>query len=65
VHIDAFEMDTLRETGTKVAHNPRSNMNNAVGVADVLGMLRRRIDVGLGNDGFSNNMFSAMHRPHP
>jgi len=60
VHIDAFETDTLRETGTKVAHNPRSNMGNAVGVADVLRMLRRGIDVGLGNDGFSNNMFSEM-----
>ncbi len=60
VHIDAFEVDTLRQTGTKVAHNPRSNMNNAVGVADVPRMLRRRIDVGLGNDGFSNNMFSEM-----
>lgn len=60
VHIDAFETDTLRETGTKVVHNPRSNMGNAVGVADVLRMLRRGIDVGLGNDGFSNNMFSEM-----
>jgi len=60
VHLDAFEIDTLRETGTKVAHNPRSNMNNAVGVADVPKMLRRGIDVGLGNDGFSNNMFSEM-----
>jgi len=60
VHIDAYETDTLRETGTKVVHNPRSNMNNAVGVADVLRMLRRGIVVGLGNDGFSNNMFSEM-----
>jgi len=60
VHIDAFETDILRETATKVAHNPRSNMNNAVGVADVPRMLRRGIDVGLGNDGFSNNMFSEM-----
>jgi putative selenium metabolism protein SsnA len=60
VHVDAFEIDTLRLTGTKVAHNPRSNMNNAVGVADVLQMLRRGVDVGLGNDGFSNNMFSEM-----
>lgn len=60
VHIDAFETDTLRETGTKVVHNPRSNMGNAVGVADVLRMLRRGIEVGLGNDGFSNNMFSEM-----
>ena len=60
VHIDAFETDILRETGTNVAHNPRSNMNNAVGVADVLRMLRRGVNVGLGNDGFSNNMFTEM-----
>jgi putative selenium metabolism protein SsnA len=60
VHIDAYETDILRETGTSVAHNPRSNMNNAVGVADVLRMLRRRVNVGLGNDGFSNNMFTEM-----
>lgn len=60
VHIDAYEMDILRETKTKVVHNPRSNMNNAVGAADVSGMLRRQIVVGLGNDGFSNNMFEEM-----
>jgi cytosine/adenosine deaminase-related metal-dependent hydrolase len=35
-------------------------MNNAVGVADVLRMLRRGVNVGLGNDGFSNNMFTEM-----
>jgi putative selenium metabolism protein SsnA len=61
VHVDAYEIDTLRETGTRVVHNPRSNMNNAVGTADVLTMLKRRIEVGLGNDGFSNNMFTEMH----
>jgi len=60
VHIDAYEKDFLRETGTMVVHNPRSNMNNAVGVADVHGLLRRGICVGLGNDGFSNNMFTEM-----
>lgn len=61
VRIDAYEMDTLRTTGTHVTHQPRSNMNNAVGVADVAGMLRRGINVALGNDGFSNNMFTEMH----
>lgn len=61
VHLDAYEMEILQETGTRVVHNPRSNMNNAVGVADVPGMLKRGIDVGLGNDGFSNNMFTEMH----
>ncbi len=61
VHVDAYEMELLRETGTRVVHNPRSNMNNAVGVADVPRMLKMGIDVGLGNDGFSNNMFTEMH----
>jgi putative selenium metabolism protein SsnA len=60
VHVDDHEMDILRGTGTKVTHQPRSNMNNAVGVADVRGMMRRHICVGLGNDGFSNNMFAEM-----
>ena len=33
-------------------------MNNAVGAADVDGMLRAGIKVCLGNDGFSNNMWA-------
>jgi putative selenium metabolism protein SsnA len=61
IHIDAYEMDALRVSGTHVTHQPRSNMNNAVGVADVTGMLKRGINVALGNDGFSNNMFTEMH----
>nr|MBC7244323.1 putative aminohydrolase SsnA [Chloroflexota bacterium] len=60
VHVDDHEMGILRETGTRVVHNPRSNMNNAVGVANVPKMLENGIEVGLGNDGFSNNMFSEM-----
>jgi len=60
VHVNAHELDLLRETGTRVVHNPRSNMNNAVGAADVPAMLEKGIAVGLGNDGFSNNMFSEI-----
>lgn len=60
VQVDAGEIELLHRTKTNVAHNPRSNMNNAVGVADVLGMLRRGINVGLGNDGFTNNQFAEM-----
>ena len=60
VHVDAYEMDILRETQTKVTHQPRSNMNNAVGAQDSLGLLKRGICLGLGNDGFSNNMFAEM-----
>ncbi len=60
VHVDVGEVDLFKRTETKVSHQPRSNMNNAVGVADVLGMMRYGITVGLGNDGFSNNMFAEM-----
>lgn len=60
VHVDPGEMEVFKRTHTKVSHQPRSNMNNAVGVADVPGMLRYGLTVGLGNDGFSNNMYSEM-----
>ncbi len=58
IHIDAAEKNILRDTGTWVTHQPRSNMNNAVGAADIEGMLRLGIPVCLGNDGFSNNMWA-------
>ena len=61
IDIDAWEMGLLRDTGTWVSHQPRSNMNNGVGVADVPTMLRGGMKVVLGNDGFSNNMFTEMH----
>jgi putative selenium metabolism protein SsnA len=57
VHIDHGEAELLRATGTWVTHQPRSNMNNAVGTADVEGLLRLGVKVGLGNDGFSNAMW--------
>jgi putative selenium metabolism protein SsnA len=60
VHADEGEIETLAETGTWVTHQPRSNMNNAVGVAPVEQMLQAGVNVGLGNDGFSNQMFSEM-----
>jgi putative selenium metabolism protein SsnA len=60
IHVDAWETALLRETGTFVSHQPRSNMNNAVGAADITPMLRAGMPVCLGNDGFSNDMFAEM-----
>ena len=60
VHVDEGEIERLATTGTWVTHQPRSNMNNAVGVAPVETMMRRSVQVGLGNDGFSNQMFAEM-----
>lgn len=60
VHVDEGEIERLAETGAWVTHQPRSNMNNAVGVAPVERMLEEGVNIGLGNDGFSNQMFAEM-----
>ncbi len=57
VRVDEREIDLLAETGTWATHQPRSNMNNGVGVAPVESMLRTGVRLALGNDGFSNTMW--------
>jgi len=57
VHVDAREIEILRETNSWVTHQPRSNMNNAVGMSQPEAMMRMGIKVCLGNDGFSNAMW--------
>ena len=70
VHFDAREMQILCETGTWLSHQPRSNMNNGVGVAPIESMMRAGIKVCLGNDGFSNAMWEEwkaaylLHKVH-
>jgi putative selenium metabolism protein SsnA len=54
VHIDSREAALIADSGTWITHQPRSNMNNAVGAADIEGLLRLGVRVCLGNDGFSN-----------
>jgi cytosine/adenosine deaminase-related metal-dependent hydrolase len=46
--------------GASVAHNPMSNMLNAVGTAPVPEMLKKGITVGLGNDGWIYDPFENM-----
>jgi cytosine/adenosine deaminase-related metal-dependent hydrolase len=57
VNVDMREAEQLAQTNTWVTHQPRSNMNNAVGVAPVEDFLRLGIRVCLGNDGFLNAMW--------
>jgi putative selenium metabolism protein SsnA len=70
VHFDAREMEILKETETWLTHQPRSNMNNGVGAAQIESMLRMGIKVCLGNDGFSNAMWEEwktaylLHKVH-
>ncbi len=57
VHVTPHEIDLLAQSGSWLSHQPRSNMNNAVGVAPVEEMLKQGVKVCLGNDGFSNAMW--------
>lgn len=57
VHLDESEIELLAERGSWLTHQPRSNMNNAVGVAPIEQMLDTGVRVGMGNDGFSNTMW--------
>ena len=57
VHVDAREIALLSETETWVSHQPRSNMNNGVGAADIESLLRSGVRVCLGTDGFSHTMW--------
>lgn len=58
VHINQAERDILRDRGVWVSHQPRSNMNNGVGAADIDGLWAAGVKLCLGNDGFSNNMWA-------
>ncbi|RMF57320.1 MAG: putative aminohydrolase SsnA [Calditrichaeota bacterium] len=56
IYLNEQGMGILADTGTMLAHNPRSNMNNAVGRADIFAMLDQGILVGLGSDGMSGSI---------
>jgi putative selenium metabolism protein SsnA len=60
VHLNEREIELIAESSASVAHNPMSNMLNAVGVAPLLDMLDHKVNVGLGNDGYVFDMFENM-----
>lgn len=70
VHIDQKEATLLADSGTWLTHQPRSNMNNAVGVAAIEDFLRLGIKVGIGTDGFYHAMWEEwktayyLHKVH-
>ena len=64
VWLDGDDMKRLGDRGASVAHNPGSNMRLGNGLADMRGMLERRVNVGIGTDGANCsdnlNMYEAM-----
>ena len=57
-HVDDDEIAVFRASGATLAHNARSNMNNAVGRARALELGPR---VALGTDGIGSDMFEESH----
>ena len=60
VHSTEREIEILAENDVKVAHNPYSNVNNAVGIADVETMEEHDMTIGIGGDGWDPDMFETM-----
>lgn len=53
VHVTAAERSMLGRRRVNVVHNPQSNCNNAVGIANLPALCRAGACVGLGSDGCS------------
>jgi putative selenium metabolism protein SsnA len=60
VHADQADVERLAHSGAFVAHNPQSNLNNAVGIADVLTLTRAGVPLGLGTDAMTLNMLEEL-----
>ena len=54
------EVRALADTKTTIVTNPQSNMNNAVGVANVPKLLEAGCTVGLGSDGMTADILREM-----
>ncbi len=59
IHISDEEMDMLKIKNAIIVHNPESNMGNAVGTSPVLKMFKKGIMLGLGTDGYTNDMMES------
>jgi cytosine/adenosine deaminase-related metal-dependent hydrolase len=64
IHLSDHEVDLLASTSTSVSHCPSSNLKLGSGIADVPGLVRKKVNVSLGADGApcnnTLNMFQEM-----
>ena len=60
VHLSPREMMIVAELGAAIVSNPQSNLNNAVGIADVCKMTELGVTVGLGTDAMTVNMLEEL-----
>jgi len=65
VWVNEREIDMIAESGAHVCHCPSSNLKLGNGVAPVVEMVERGVNVGLGTDGCaSNNNLDMMEEMH-
>src|ERR1017187_9472936 len=57
IHLAAADRKALARRRVNVVHNPQSNCNNAVGIANLPALFRLGVRVGLGSDGYSPRMW--------
>ena len=60
VQLSEREIEIIADTGVRVSHMPLSNCEVGGGIAPVLELLDRGVTVGLGSDGYINDMFAVM-----
>lgn len=55
VHLNDKDIEIIKERGCSVAYNPHSNMKISSGVAPIVKMVNKGINVGIATDGASSN----------
>jgi putative selenium metabolism protein SsnA len=60
IHVDDHELDLIKSHQATIAVNINSNLNNGVGLPDIVKMLEKGIPVILGNDGMTYGMASEI-----
>jgi 5-methylthioadenosine/S-adenosylhomocysteine deaminase len=55
VYLEDHEMQLLAQHGCSVAHCPSSNLKLASGIARIVPMMQRGVNIGLGTDGAASN----------
>jgi len=60
VQMTSGELDTIANSGTRVSHMPLSNCEVGGGIAPISELLSKGVTVGLGTDGYVNDMYEVM-----
>ncbi len=64
IHVGNDDLALIRDADAFVSHQPRSNMNNAVGTMDLRATRDAGVNLALGTDGMSNAMWDEMRTAH-